>query len=215
MKRAFLFLVPTCLMLSSCGLVNMLLNGTTGTVANPIASGLATIAPNHRTLQVQEDRGTGLYGYLNEYGNWVIAPTFAYALNFNDELGIAAVQPNSRGRWGAIDVYGKTVILFNFTSRYDVESAMRSMIKGRYQGIDLWVEQDAGTGLWGYLDFYGNWYIQPQYAYACGMSDDGYAVVQFADERWGVIDRTNRIIVQPNFNSRYDAESALRTLLRR
>ena len=214
MKRVLFFLVPTCVILSSCGLLNMMMGGT-GTVANPVASGLSAIAPNHRNLTAQEDRGTGLYGYLNEYGSWVIAPTFAYALDFDDELAIAVVQPNSRGRWGAIDVYGQTVILFNFTSRYDVESAMRSMKNGRYQGIELWVEQDSGSGLWGYLDYYGNWYIQPQYKYACSMSDDGYAVVQFMDERWGVVDRTNRIIVQPNFNSRYDAESALRTLLRR
>ena len=214
MKRVLLLLVPTCMMFSSCGLFNMMLNGT-GTVANPIASGLATIAPNHRNLQVQEDRGTGLYGYLNEYGTWAIAPTFADAVDFNDELGIAAVLPYRGGRWGAIDVYGNTVILFNFRSRYDVESAMRSIIKGRYQGIDLWEEQDAGTELWGYLDYYGSWYIQPQYRYACSMSEDGYAIVQFMDERWGAIDRANRIIVQPNFNSRYDAESALRTLLRR
>ncbi len=215
MKKLLIFLIPTCMLVSSCGLINSLLGSGTGVVANPISSGLAAMVPNHRNLQVQEDRGTGLYGYLNEYGVWAIAPTFAYAVDFNDDLGIAAVQPYSGGRWGAIDVYGNTVILFNFTSRYDVESAMRSMINGRYKGIDLWEEYDSGSELWGFLDYYGNWFIQPQYKYACTMSDDGYAVVQFMDERWGVIDRTNRIIVQPNFNSRYDAESALRTLLRR
>ena len=32
---------------------------------------------------------------------------------------------------------------------------------------------------------------------------------------WGAIDRMNKIVVQPSFNSRYDAESALRTLLRK
>ena len=215
MKRMLMILVPACLMISSCGLLNMALNGGTGVVANPVASGLATIAPNPQHLQAQEDRGTGLYGYLNEYGVWAIAPTFAYAVDFDEDLGIAIVQPYSGGRWGAIDVYGNTVILFNFTSRYDVASAMRSMINGRYKGIDLWEEEDSGSGLWGYLDYYGNWYIQPQYKYACGMSDDGFAIVQFMDDMWGAIDRTNRIVVQPNFNSRYDAESALRTLLRR
>jgi hypothetical protein len=215
MKRMLMILVPACMIISSCGLLNMVLNGGNGIVSTPMSSGLASFAPNPRNLQAQEDRGTGLYGYLNEYGQWAIAPTFAYALDFNDDLGIAVVQPYSGGRWGAIDVYGNTVILFNFTSRYDVESAMRSMINGRYKGIDLWEEQDSGSELWGFLDYYGNWYIQPQYKYACAMSDDGFALVQFMDDRWGVIDRTNRIIVQPNFNSRYDAESALRNLLRR
>lgn len=219
--KKFLLMLAVCAALTSCGLINSLMNqgGVVatphGTVVNPVASTLAAVAPNPNNLQAVEDRGTGLYGYLNEYGVWAIAPTFAYAVDFDEDLGIAIVQPYSGGRWGAIDVYGNTVILFNFTSRYDVASAMRSMINGRYKGIDLWEEKDSGSGLWGYLDYYGNWYIQPQYKYACGMSDDGFAIVQFMDDMWGAIDRTNRIVVQPNFNSRYDAESALRTLLRR
>lgn len=219
--KKFLLLIAVCTTLTSCGLINSLMNqgGVVstphGTVVNPVASTLAAVAPNPNNLQAVEDRGTGLYGYLNEYGAWAIAPTFAYAVDFDEDLGIAIVQPYRGGRWGAIDVYGNTVILFNFTNRYDVASAMRSMINGRYKGIDLWEEEDSGSGLWGYLDYYGNWYIQPQYKYACGMSDDGFAIVQFMDDMWGAIDRTNRIVVQPNFNSRYDAESALRTLLRR
>lgn len=223
MKRILLLLVPACMAVSSCGILSSLLNvasgpavvGTPGgAVVNPVASTLAAVAPNPRNLQATEDRGTGLYGYLNEFGSWVIAPTFQYAVDFNEDLGLAVVQIQG-GRWGAIDVYGNTAIQFNFSSRYDVASAMQSMLKGRYQGIDLWEEEERGSGLWGYLDFYGNWYIKPQFLYACGMSDEGFAIVQFADEMWGAIDRTCRIIVQPNFRSRYDAESALRSVLYR
>jgi hypothetical protein len=89
------------------------------------------------------------------------------------------------------------------------------MQKGRYQGIDLWEEKDPATELWGYLDYFGNWYITPQYLYAESMNDKGLAVVQFPNELWGAIDRTNNIIVQPNFKSRYDVESALRALMSR
>lgn len=219
MKRFLILLLPVCMAVSSCGLLNMALNGgavgtSLSSVINPVASTLSSIAPNPNNLQATEDRGTGKYGFLNEYGVWVIAPTYAYAKDFNTDLGVAPVSLVG-GRWGAIDVYGQTVIQFNFRSQYDVDAAIRSMVNGRYQGIDLWEMEDTGSGLWGYLDFYGNWYIAPQFKYACSMSDDGFAVVQYSDGLWGAIDRSCRIIVQPNFNSRYDAESALRTLLRR
>ncbi len=73
-----------------------------GTVVNPVSAAMSLAAPNPRNLTAQEDPGTGLYGYLNEYGVWVIAPTFRYATSFNTDAGLATVQI-SNGRWGAID----------------------------------------------------------------------------------------------------------------
>ena len=214
-------MLMACIALPSCALLNMLTGNQAiyqtagGSILNPVTAAISSIAPNPRNLTAQEDSGTGLYGYLNEYGIWVIAPTFRYTTNFNTDLGLATVQISNH-RWGAIDVYGQTVIQFNFDSRYSVDEAMRSILKGRYIGIDLWVTEDPATELCGYLDYYGNWYIAPQYRYACNMNDDGFAVVQMADTGlWGAIDRRNNIIVQPNFKSRYDAESALRTILNR
>ena len=81
---------------------------------------------------------------------------------------------------------------------------------------NLTAQEDPATELCGYLDYYGNWYIMPQYRYAGEMSSDGFAIVQMADTGlWGAIDRRNKIVVQPNFKSRYDAESALNKLLRK
>lgn len=214
-------MLMACMALSSCSLLNLITsnqaayNTPMGAVANPVTAAISSIAPNPRNLTAQEDPGTGLYGYLNEYGAWVIAPSFRYTTDFNTDLGLAVVQLSNH-KWGAIDVYAQTVIQFNFDSRYDVEAAMRSILKGRYVGIDLWDMEDPATELCGYLDYYGNWHIAPQYRYAGEMSSDGFAIVQMADTGlWGAIDRRNNIIVQPNFKSRYDAESALRKLLNR
>ena len=219
MKKLLPLMLMACMSLSSCGLLNMysgnqaVYQTPAGAIVNPVTAALSSIAPNPSNLTAQEDPGTGLYGYLNEYGVWVIAPTFRYATDFHTDLGLATVQISNQ-RWGAIDVYGQTVIQFNFDSRYDVDSAMRSILKGRYIGIDLWDMEDPATELCGYLDYYGNWFIMPQYKYAGEMSSDGFAIVQMADTGlWGAIDRRNNIIVQPNFKSRFDAESALRTLL--
>ena len=45
------------------------------------------------------------------------------------------------------------------------------------------------------------------------MNDEGLAVVQFLDGMWGVIDRNNNIVIQPNFTSRSAAAEALRYLM--
>lgn len=172
------------------------------------------LVPITKTLIATEDPGTGLYGYLNEYGVWVIKPQFRYAKTFNREIGIATVQILN-GRWGAINSLAQTVINFSFTSQYDVDEAIRSIANGRYCGIDLWVMQDPETLLYGYLNYFGNWHIAPQYTYAKDMNSDGYAIVQFADRRWGAIDRNGKIVVQPNFTSQYDAADALRALIYR
>ncbi len=215
MKRMVIMLVALALLATSCGLFTTTATGTI-TSTNPTVNALtgAVAAPHIKNLKVTQDPGTGLYGYLNEYGVWVIAPQFIYARNFDTDLGIAIVEPR-RGFYGAINVFGQTVIEFNFSSSYDVEAAMSSMKKGRYVGIDLWEQQDHATGLYGYLNYYGQWHIAPQFTYAKAMHSEGLAVVEFKDGGWGAIDRTGKIVIQPNFRSSYDAEDALQAIIGR
>lgn len=158
-----------------------------------------------------EDRGTGLYGYLGNYGRWVIPPKFRYAKSFNHEAGLAVVRL-SNGYWGAINARGQTVIQFNFTSSLDVESAIRSILKGRYRGIDLWNVYDSSRELWGYLDYFGNWYLAPQFRDARDMSDRGFAIVRFRHGGWGAIDRRGQIVIEPNYNYWSDVDNELRRM---
>lgn len=173
--------------------------------------GSSGIGLNPESLTVEEDPRTGLYGYLNQYGQWVIDPIYRYARNFDTEVGLAVVSVYGNF-YGAIDVYARTVIEFRFRGSSDVLSAIRSIKNGRYRGIDLWAEED-GEGLYGYLDYYGEWYIEPQYLDAGTMNEEGLAVVQFLDGMWGVIDRNNNIVILPNFTSRSGAAEALRYLM--
>lgn len=213
MKR-IVILIATCMMLSSCGLLSLILSIPPGQSVGSAVAGIAGLAPNPRNLQATEDPGTGLYGYLNEMGVWALPPSYSYAGDFDTDLGLAVVTLQG-GRCGAIDVFGNTVIDFNFYHTYDVRSAMSSIKKGRYTGIELWPMEDRGTELYGYLDHYGHWHIPPQYLYATDFTDEGFAVVQFGEEQWGVIDRSNKVIIQPNFTSRYNAKNALDALVRR
>lgn len=45
-------------------------------VAMTQTAAISSVAPNPRNLTVQEDPGTGLYGYLNEYGVWELPHIF-------------------------------------------------------------------------------------------------------------------------------------------
>ena len=164
-----------------------------------------------RRLTAVEDPATGLYGYVNDLGFWAIQPKFQAAQNFSSN-GLARVRIGYR--YGAINMVGKTVINFNFTNSYDVDAAILSLAKGRLRGIELWKERDPNSGLYGFLDYYGNWFIKPQYYNARSFNRDGYAIVEVKRGRWGAIDRNNRIVVQPNFTSSYEVENALQRLMR-
>lgn len=157
-----------------------------------------------------ENPATGLYGYVNDLGMWVIQPRYQSANRFGAN-GLARVRLGAR--YGAINMTGKTVINFNFSNGYDVDAAIRSMGKGRMRGIELWEEQDSRTGLYGYLDYYGTWFIKPQYYRARTFNREGYAVVEMKRGQWGAINRNNRIVIKPTFTSPYDAENALRRLM--
>ena len=109
MKRLLPLVLCAAFAVTSCGLLGLVNTGVNqalhttpyGTVVNPVVAAASAVAPNPSNLIAQEAPGTGLYGYLNEYGVWVIAPTFEYTVDFNSELGLAVVKLTN-GRWGAI-----------------------------------------------------------------------------------------------------------------
>ena len=156
-----------------------------------------------------ENPATGLYGYVNDLGLWVIQPKFDAAQSFGN-CGLARVRIGNR--YGAIDPLGQMVVAAVFSNGYTVDAAIRSIGKGRLPGIELWAERDPASGLYGYLDHYGRWVIAPQYLSAREFDTNGIAVVAVEKNRWGAIDRRGTLVVQPAFNNSYDAEAAVRRL---
>ena len=59
--------------------------------------------------------------------------------------------------------------------------------------LNLCPAEDVESGLWGYIDPYGNWVIQPQYSSAGRFSEDGYAVINNKI----VIDTTGKVVLSP------------------
>lgn len=68
------------------------------------------------------DAETELYGYLNHFGEWAIAPVFPYAKSFDGD-GFAVVK-SPEGGWGVINRAAEWVIAPNFESSLDAGSAL-------------------------------------------------------------------------------------------
>nr|MBE6190776.1 WG repeat-containing protein [Rikenellaceae bacterium] len=163
-----------------------------------------------RHMTATEDPATGLYGYLSDYGLWVIAPTYQDAQNFHD--GMARVKTG--GRYGIINPLGQWIVQPVFSWALSCDQAAASIRKGRIAGIELWLMEDPATELYGYLNHFGAWHITPQYEDGGEFDSDGFAVAKPVGGHWGVINRQNEWVIQPNFNNRYEAQNALSRLKR-
>lgn len=173
----------------------------------PIGDKVQSVA---KGLTPTEDRATGLYGYLNDLGIWVIAPQFKDASNFND--GMARVRKGSY--YGVINPLGQWIVQPAFASGSYCDQAITSIRKGRLVGIEMWLTEDPATELYGYLNHYGTWQIEPQYEDGHNFDSDGFAVVKVRGGGWGVINRSNVMVIQPNFKYSHEAQSALSRMKR-
>ncbi|WP_405374373.1 WG repeat-containing protein, partial [Pseudobutyrivibrio sp.] len=109
------------------------------------------------------DDETGLLGYMNEDGEYVIPPQFTEAYNFSD--GIAAVRKEVDGKeaWGYIDKSGNVVIDYQYQDA------------GNFSSDGIAVVKDDGK--WGYIKTDGSWLLKPQFDKAYSFSN-GYATVK-------------------------------------
>ena len=141
MKRLLLY-SATLALLCSCSIIGPAFTGLTpGTAA-------VSAGPNKqigRRYTPAQDPATGLYGYINDFGMWVIAPKYDYVQAFGSS-GMARVKVGNR--YGAIDPTGQLVIPLVFSSGSNATAAIQSIEKGRLPGI----ERDLGPGS-GVVDF--------------------------------------------------------------
>ena len=205
MKRIFLYLTVGGL-LSSCSIMGPAFTGLlSGPTSGPVSDGPSGSAgvgapvgvPGQagRRYTPAEDPATGLYGYINDLGMWVIPPRFESVQSFGSN-GMARVRLG--GRYGVIDPSGQFVIPAVFSNSGDAAEAMQSIIKGRMTGLELWVQR---------------WAITPQFRNASDFNRN-LAVVQVSDGRWGAIDLRGTMVIQPRFNSSGDARAAVQRLNR-
>ena len=138
-----------------------------------------------------------IFGYIDEYGVWVIEPQFyipweggSYTEKYNFSEGLAIMH--YEGKYGFINRQGEWQIPACFDDALPFSEGVAAV------RID---------GKWGFIDQDGQYVIEPQYSGARRFSESMAAVG--TDVLWGFIDHQNQWVIQPEllsltFYERYD-----------
>lgn len=137
---------------------------------------------------IQNENGD--YGYIDNKGNVVIKPEYAYASEFSGGLACVCLRTNSDGKYGYIDTKGKLVIKPKFDDA-----------RGFSEGLACVRIGDSEKGKYGYINEKGKFVIETQFDYACNFSD-GLACVAVG-KQYGYIDKTGEFVIQPRFKIKY------------
>ena len=139
----------------------------------------------------------GLWGFVDEAGNYVIYPLFNDAYRFSEE-GLALVQDEVSRLYGYIDNSGEYVIAPKFTEANSFSDGLAV------------AKQDGEY--FGYIDTSGSFSIEPQFHRAYNFTDGlapvlgdldypqtprGFAVSLSVG--FGYIDRSGEYVISPNF----------------
>ncbi|MDR1308337.1 MAG: WG repeat-containing protein, partial [Deltaproteobacteria bacterium] len=128
-----------------------------------------------------------LYGYIDQNGEWAIAPRFQAANPFQPD-GTAWVRLNDD--YGLIDRSGQFVV-GPFAAPMEI---------GEPQGGALSPAQGP-DGEWGFMDGQGHWAIRPSFSEAKAFGAGDLAPVANGDFRWGYVDASGRYAIPPRFAS--------------
>lgn len=158
-----------------------------------------------------ENPATGLWGFVNYYGDWKFQPEYQEASVYvgTDPMTFACVKTGDR--WGCIDGRGVMIVANVFMSQSDAQLAGEQWINGLH--YDTWrcPTRDKSTGSWGYVNYLGRWCVEPEYEAADRFGKDNkyvYAQVK-QNGRWGSIDRNGKVVSHCVFFTIQDADYAL------
>lgn len=142
----------------------------------------------------------GLWGFINNKGQFIISPKFEKAYQFTNNL--AAVQLD--GAWGFINTNGQYVIKSEFTDAlsFDDKNMAAVMVYGEWFSYsNKWI-----NGKWGFINNSGSFIINPQFDSALSFSKNGLAAVRVGDDasgKWGYINRSGEYVITPQYDATY------------
>ncbi len=156
------------------------------------------------------------WGYIDRAGRFAIPPGYSEARDFQSN-GLAMVQARPGTGYGLIDRAGKVVVPLRFDEICDFSEGRAVASAGKqtelldengrtvyrtpgtigdlHEGLASFSRTRSGRVLFGYLDRDGRPVIAPQFESAADFSG-GEALVGLAPGRYGMIDRTGRILRQ-------------------
>ena len=146
--------------------------------AEPFSEGLAAV------------ESTGMWGFIDRRGQWVIEPAFTLVDRAGFADGLAGVLVD--GKWGCLDQASRWVIPPQFPRMIRFRQDRALMLKGNK---------------YGYLDTTGQWAIPPRFSGGQWFSD-GLAAVQVGGVRegrrirggkWGFVSLDGKMAIPPRF----------------
>nr|MCR5065018.1 WG repeat-containing protein [Bacteroidales bacterium] len=157
------------------------------------------------------DITTGKYGWVDYAGEWVISPIYEGATHFINDTGMFATCKLD-GYWASIDNNGEHLSQNCFTLSSEAYQAGYEWDNDQELGHWLYPIKDKQTGYWGYVNFKGQWVIQP-------TLEDAKLFIQTwnnrvapakMDGRWGCIDHTGQFVVKNIYTTSAEAYEAAR-----
>lgn len=162
--------------------------------------------------------GTYPWGWVRADGSWAIQPLYLEVSHFANDTGLFATAKCDNGLWASIDNMGNLLSKPIFVLSSEAAKAGREWdlnlqdVEDAELGHWLHPIKEEGSGHWGYVDFEGNWVIQPRFEDAKPFIfkwNNRVAPVKEAG-KWGCIDHTGQFVVKPIYNNSADAYVAAR-----
>ncbi|WP_405376278.1 WG repeat-containing protein [Pseudobutyrivibrio sp.] len=112
------------------------------------------------------DEESGLVGFMDESGEYVIEAQYKEAHNFHEGYAPVCEEVDGKDTWGYVDKSGEIVIDYQYQWAGPFSEEGYALVK-----VD---------GKYGYINKDGSWFLKPQFDDANSFSN-GYAVVQLTD----------------------------------
>jgi len=165
----------------------------------PFSEGYAAFA----TKQIETD-GPYIYtnyGFIDRSGKIVVAPTFDEVLPFVE--GLSAVRQNDK--WGFVDKSGKFVIEPKFYSAHSFNDGFAPVQVQKYEETKSFDEP-----IWTFIDKEGKRILGDKgFMVASSFSEGLAAVCPLGSNRYGYIDKTGKVVIEPQFESAGDFSEGL------
>lgn len=200
-----LFLLITCVVISSCNLFN------------PSGKELDLIP------YIQKDK----YGYFDLEGKIVINPQFGYATAFREDVALVRTTGDAP-KWGFIDQEGKYIINATYTNAtifsegiawvttensapiaintkgetlFTMKQADRVALFS--EGLAAFSVADSTEVKWGFVDAKGSVKINPQFKSVHGFIN-GKCAVENKEGKWGYIDLNGKLVINYQFDDAHN-----------
>jgi hypothetical protein len=139
-------------------------------------------------LTLAPARQEGLWGYINQKGEWIIKPQYGEAKNFHENLAEVVQYTEDHFKTGFINSKNKWVIQLPELNYSELSEGRLAYLEG---------------GAYGFMDSIGNKVIPAQFRY-CSSFEGGKAMVVFKNGKAGYINRLKQLLLSPRWDTAFN-----------